>query len=228
MKQDNYIACIGREYLPTGRRWWCGWQNRQWWAYRRQRTRARRDTRSTPRTISPRLVRFPRPRSAPPKISSSTVEKSRWFREMALERIEWKWDDTYVTFNHVLVKGTDIEIQHLIHDTSPLWVFRIQRIVFGVFAHQVSHNRPAGNTRMSYYRRANPKIHTYIYIRVCVPFAQNEAIIVYRRYYVLRIQLRSKLFLWIKKKIGFTINIYASNKTSELPSRIRISCAPLS
>lgn len=28
-----------------------------------------------------------------------------------------------------------------------------------------------------------------------VPFAQDEAIIVYGRYYVLRIQLRSKLFL---------------------------------
>lgn len=226
MKQDNYI---GREYLPTGRRWWCGWQNRQWWAYRRQRTRARRDTRSTPRTISPRLVRFPRPRSAPPKISSSTVEKSRWFREMALERIEWKWDDTYVTFDHVLVKGTDIEIQHLIHDTSPLWVFRIQRIVFGVFAHQVSHNRPAGNTRMSYYRRANPKIHVYIY--TCVRTFRTKRSH-YRLSSVLRVadstETRSKLFLWIKKKIGFTINIYASNKTSELPSRIRISCAPLS
>lgn len=63
---------------------------------------------------------------------------------------------------------------------------------------------------------------------VCVPFAQNEAIIVYRRYYVLRIQLRQNCFYELKKKIRFIINIYAWNKTSELPSRIRISCAPLS
>lgn len=53
---------------------------------------------------------------------------------------------------------------------------------------------------MSYYRRANPKIHTYIYVCVCVPFAQNEAIIVYRRYYVLRIQLRQNCFYELKKK----------------------------
>lgn len=34
---------------------------------------------------------------------------------------------------------------------------------------------------------------------VCVPFAQNEAIIVYRRYYVLRIQLRQNCFYELKK-----------------------------
>lgn len=40
----------------------------------------------------------------------------------------------------------------------------------------------------------------YIYICVCVPFAQNEAIIVYRRYYVLRIQLIQNCFYELKKK----------------------------